>query len=324
MTVTTRLRERYLNEVVLFKIMQKKLLFDLIEDLAGEGNGRIVEVLYNKKDVNEFSISKKMELTVNQVRNILYKLSNFGLVSFTRKKDKRKGWYIYYWTLNTEKSLALIETYLQNKTKELEENLQKRENDRYYTCPSCGIEVSEAVALEQDFVCDECAEIYQLSDNTPFVRDLKSKITRNEKLLLQIKEELGSVRKKIKSKRERVAKKVQKEAEEAKALKKAQNKKMKNDLATSKKKTSSKTSKKVPKKPVTKKTASKKSSVKSKSLSKKPVPKKPLPKRTPSKTSKKAPKKSATKKTTSKKSTKSSAKKVSAVKKPQKKAKKNK
>jgi transcription initiation factor TFIIE subunit alpha len=81
--------------------MQKKFLGDLIEEIAGEGASLIVDILYKKKDVNEFAIAKKMDLTINQLRNILYKLSAQGLVSFIRKKDERKGWYIYYWTLNS-------------------------------------------------------------------------------------------------------------------------------------------------------------------------------------------------------------------------------
>ena len=52
--------------------MQVKLLHDLVEELAGVDTGRIVEILFGKKDVNEFLIAKKMELTINQVRNILY------------------------------------------------------------------------------------------------------------------------------------------------------------------------------------------------------------------------------------------------------------
>ena len=131
--------------------MQDKLLFNLIEEIAGEGNGRIIESLLNKKDVNEFLIAKKMELTVNQVRNILYKLSNFGFVSFNRKKDQKKGWYIYYWTLDNKKSLKLIETHLKNKITLLEEQLKNRETQRYYVCPYCKIEVTEDVALENDF-----------------------------------------------------------------------------------------------------------------------------------------------------------------------------
>ena len=304
MKVTTGRRERYLNGISFFQTMQKKLLFDLIEDLAGEGTGRIVEVLYEKKDVNEFSISKQMDLTVNQVRNILYKLSNYGLVSFIRKKDKRKGWYIYYWTLNTEKSFELIENYLEKKIKELEEDLNKRENDRYYVCPSCGIEVKESTALEQDFVCDECAEIFELADNSPYIRDLKSKITRNDKLLEQIKEELLIVRSKNKAKRDRAAKKAEKEKEAEKESKK---KPTATKKTTVKKVPVKKTAtKKVPvKKTVTKKsTTKKKEPVKKKTTTIKKAPVKKVTKKSPSKTSsntQKGTKKSAAKKPTKKK-----------------------
>ena len=92
--------------------MLKDLLKSLVEELAGDYATPIVDILYNKKDVNEFRIAKKMEMTINQIRNILYKLSAEGLVSFIRKKDDKKGWYIYYWTLETEKCLVKLKKTL--------------------------------------------------------------------------------------------------------------------------------------------------------------------------------------------------------------------
>ena len=65
--------------------MQLKLLKTLAEELVGPDYEKIVDILFNKKDVNEFLIAKKMDLTINQVRNILYKLSADGLVSHIRK-----------------------------------------------------------------------------------------------------------------------------------------------------------------------------------------------------------------------------------------------
>jgi transcription initiation factor TFIIE subunit alpha len=198
--------------------MQVKLLCNLVEELAGEETGYIVEILFNKKDVNEFLIAKKMDLTINQVRNILYKLSNYGLVSFIRKKDNKKGWYIYYWTLNVEKCLALIEKSLEEKIAKFEKTLGSRETDRYYICKPCGIEVKEHEALEHGFSCDECAEIYELSDNTPHLRDTKAKITRTSRELETIKEELVELREKEAKKRARAAKKLQKEIDLKKEL----------------------------------------------------------------------------------------------------------
>jgi len=86
-----------------------KLLKVIIEDLINKQSVEIIDLLAGKKNVNEFSIAKNLDLTINQTRNILYKLSDFGLVSFIRKKDKRKGWYIYFWTLNTHQALSLLD-----------------------------------------------------------------------------------------------------------------------------------------------------------------------------------------------------------------------
>ena len=241
--------------------MQEKLLSDLVEKLAGENSGLIVGILFNKKNVNEFLIAKRMELTINQVRNILYKLSNFGLVSFIRKKDNRKGWYIYYWTLNTEKSLAMIEKSLKDKIDSLEKSLNSRETERFFICKSCGIEVTEEKALEMGFSCEECAEIYELAENTKNIKDLKSKKTKIKNELETIKTELDKVREKLRKKKERANKKEEKELEKEKARKKEERKKAR-----------AKTAKKKPTKKVVKK--AKKKVAKKKKVVKKPVKKK--------------------------------------------------
>src|SRR3989338_11520661 len=77
---------------------QIELLKFIVEGLINKQAVPIMDLLSSKKPVNEFTIAEKLGLTINQTRNIIYKLSDFGLVSFTRKKDKRKGWYIYFWT----------------------------------------------------------------------------------------------------------------------------------------------------------------------------------------------------------------------------------
>jgi len=198
--------------------MQIKLLRDLVEEMAGVNTGRIVDILFRKKDVNEFLIAKKMELTINQVRNILYKLSAENLVSFIRKKDKRKGWYIYYWTLDTEKCLVKLEQSLARKIENLNNTLNSRKTRRFYFCKLCGIEVGEEKALEHGFSCEECAEVYELADNSGPIRDTKAKITRTEKELELICGELKVIREKERKKRARADKKLAKESAEKKAL----------------------------------------------------------------------------------------------------------
>jgi len=183
--------------------MQINILKNLVDEMAGAGTGTIVDILFDKDDVNEFLIAKKMDLTINQVRNILYKLSAEGLVSFTRKKDKKKGWYIYFWTLDKEKCLRKIEGEYIKKLSELKQTLSDRENKRYYNCKGCNIEVGEEKALESDFSCDECTEVYELVDNTNAIRDIKGKITKKENELKEIKSELEMERERLNKKKEK-------------------------------------------------------------------------------------------------------------------------
>ena len=71
-------------------------LKEIIDYSAGKLAENITIILSTKKYVNEFLIAKKIGLTINQTRNILYKLSDSGLVSSIRKKDKKKGWFTYF------------------------------------------------------------------------------------------------------------------------------------------------------------------------------------------------------------------------------------
>ncbi|MDD5191733.1 MAG: hypothetical protein PHH54_03595 [Candidatus Nanoarchaeia archaeon] len=190
--------------------MQLKLLKSIVEILTNKQSAMIVDLLIGKKDVNEFLIAKKLGLTINQTRNILYKLSDFGLVSFIRKKDKRKGWYIYFWTLNITKSLDLLEQKLREELGRHEVQLKSRKEKRYYLCKTCNIEVTEEGALLNDFICSECEEVYQLSDNEEIIKKLERDIFRLNKEIESISEEKAKEEEKIEDKKVKKSKRDEK------------------------------------------------------------------------------------------------------------------
>ncbi|MBR9704834.1 hypothetical protein GOV12_05460 [Candidatus Pacearchaeota archaeon] len=161
--------------------MQIKFLKNIVETLINKPAVPIIDLLSGKENVNEFLIAKKLGLTINQTRNILYKLSDFGLVSFIRKKDKKKGWYIYFWTLNAYQSLSLLEQTLKKEFAELEKELKDRKEKRFYFCNTCSLEVQEEVALVNDFLCSECEEVYELSDNSQIIIDLGQRLSKIKK-----------------------------------------------------------------------------------------------------------------------------------------------
>jgi transcription factor E len=181
--------------------MQINLLKKVVENTAGVDAVRIVDLLFGKKDVNEFLIAKKLNLTINQTRNLLYRLSHLGIINSIRKKDKRKGWYIYFWTFNVLKSLEVLAEGIKAEIGSLNGQLQSKKQKRFYKCKLCGREVNEESALLTDFICSECGEVYDLADNSASLVETAKQIEKLEKELahvqLEIDEEQGKKDKKL-------------------------------------------------------------------------------------------------------------------------------
>ena len=249
--------------------MQVKFLKSVVEHLINKASVPIVDLLVGKKDVNEFLIAKKLELTINQTRNILYKLSDYGLVSFIRKKDKRKGWYIYFWTLNVYQSLSLLEEKLKKEIELAGAQLKSRKDKGYYICKTCSIEVTEDAALINDFTCPECEEVYELNEDPQIIEQLEKEIAKISKEIKLVSEEKEKEGEKVEKKKAKVIKKAEEDKKEKRAAKRKENARIK---AREAKKAGKSVKKKVEKK--TKKKVKKKSKKKVKKVKKKAVKKK--------------------------------------------------
>lgn len=154
--------------------MLEKFLKEYVSIVAGSGTDKIVDVLFKKKNVNEFLIAKKLNLTINQTRNILYKLADSGLVHFMRKKDlKSGGWYTYFWTLDERKCLVNYRASITNEIAIQESVLAARKTKQFYICKNCNIELSDEQALLSDFTCTECGEVYSLKDSVEGIKEIE-------------------------------------------------------------------------------------------------------------------------------------------------------
>ncbi|MBS3088684.1 hypothetical protein J4402_02790 [Candidatus Pacearchaeota archaeon] len=211
-----------------------KILKKIISGVASSEAEKIVDLLYNKKNVNEFLIAKKLGLTINQTRNILYKLADHGLVTFVRKKDKKKGgWYIYFWTLETGKSLVKFLEKTREDIERLKNELKTRQGERFYYCPGCEIEYAEEPALLNNFTCPECGEVLELKQPEQILNSLKNEIQKLEKIQEQLKQEVQTIHskdekvkeKRIKGEEEEKLKERKKKAKIRKKLKAEEEKK---------------------------------------------------------------------------------------------------
>lgn len=257
--------------IIFNKKMLETFLKGVVTIVVGKQAEDIIDMLDGNKYINEFLIAKKLEITINQTRNILYKISDHGLISSIRKKDKRKGWYTYFWKIEVLKSLEFLADIIDKRIEQLKHQIKSRETKEFYICEQCNIEVTAENALLQEFTCNECGKVYTLKDNTRMLRELKKEADKLEEKSKLIQQEIGKEQEKVDKQR---AKEIKKEAVE-KAKKKA--------AAAAKRKATKKKLEKQAGKSVKKK-AVKKKSVKKKPIKKKPVQKKVVKKKSVKKT----------------------------------------
>ncbi|MBI2045784.1 hypothetical protein HYT23_07010 [Candidatus Pacearchaeota archaeon] len=187
--------------------MLNNFLKEIVVMLVGKQAEPIADLLNSNKHVNEFLIAKKLNLTINQTRNILYKIADHGLVSSIRKKDRRKGWYTYFWKLEVLKSLEFLQNMLIKKIEQIKNQIKSREVKQFYICEKCNLEFSEENALLHDFTCPECGGVFSLKDNLGVLKELRKNLVKTDREMHIVSEEINKEKEKNSKKTARVVKK---------------------------------------------------------------------------------------------------------------------
>jgi len=191
--------------------MLNKILEEIIGSIVGRPAEGIVSLLNKPNYVNEFILAKKLGMTINQTRNILYKISDYGLVASVRKKDKKKGWYTYFWKFEIIKCLEFLKDNLLKSRLSIEEEIEKRISKVFYVCEYCGLEYDEDQALLMNFTCDECGRIFTAKDNSKIIRELEKSLSKIDDKLKEVDLEMQKEQDKIGRKRAILLKKEEKE-----------------------------------------------------------------------------------------------------------------
>ncbi|MBU2590109.1 MAG: hypothetical protein KKB39_05105 [Nanoarchaeota archaeon] len=243
--------------------LTNKAIEDVVIMLAGEDITPLVYLLKGKNNFSEFKLAERMNITVNQVRNMLYRLHKHNLVFFTRKKDKKKGWYIYYWTLNMKNIKDARFELKKKQLIEFKNRLDKESSSHFFVCPNKCSRLTMENALEVDFRCQECGSLMGQQDNQKTVENVRKRIVELE---AEIKEEELERAEELQEKL--------KKAERAESRKKAIAKKISDEKKEVRKQLAAKKKKALSKKKVVKKVIAKKKVVKKVATKKKVVKKK--------------------------------------------------
>lgn len=170
------------------------LIEDVVSNVVGEDVLPLVKALKNKVNVSEFKLASSIRREINLTRNMLYRLYDHNLVSFMRKKDKKKGWYIYYWTFNIKRIKYLAEDLKRKRLEKLQERLQREQTTQFFSCKNNCIRLSFDQATDFEYKCPECGELLNQEDNTAKIENIKTEIAELEKALEPAKEKVKTAR----------------------------------------------------------------------------------------------------------------------------------
>src|SRR3989344_3786254 len=157
------------------RLTQKKIE-EIMLSILGEEGLSLVKELSGKQHVSEFELADKLKKDIKIVRKMLYLLYNHNLVSFIRKKDKIKGWYIYYWTLQPE---SIKFSYIKRKKEllgKLQQRLEEESKELFFTCPNRCVRLNFDQAMDFEFHCPECGELLSQENNTERIETLRKKV----------------------------------------------------------------------------------------------------------------------------------------------------
>ncbi|MCX6710020.1 MAG: hypothetical protein NTV63_03665 [Candidatus Woesearchaeota archaeon] len=159
----------------------KKLIETVVTEVAGIEALSVVKILLKKNSVSEYDIADRIHKDINQTRNLLYELHKSNLVYSIRKKDKVKGWYIYYWTFDVERISHLYGKMQEKKIEQLKKMLEREDGKSFFVCINKCMRIDFEQAMSYSFKCPECGSLMDRDDNLKKVIQIKKQIEELEK-----------------------------------------------------------------------------------------------------------------------------------------------
>ncbi len=195
-----------------------KKIEEMLRIILGEEGLPLVRELTGKENVSEFDLATKTKQDIKIIRKMLYVLYNHNLVGFTRKKDKQKGWYIYYWTLLPENIRFIFYKTKRDLLQHLKGQLEEEEREIFFVCPNSCVRLNFDQATDFEFRCPECGELIS-QDEERKIEKLKKRIKELEQEISELSEKRKIKRKIVKEGRKTKKVRIQKGKKQKKSKK---------------------------------------------------------------------------------------------------------
>ncbi|MEM0027261.1 MAG: hypothetical protein QXT53_04020 [Ignisphaera sp.] len=157
-------------------------MLKIVEQMYGANGRKILEILLNSpngKTIEE--LAQETSIRINDVRRLLYEMSQDGFVAYIRSQRGESHWYNYRWYSNH----SMLRTSFVRRLKEVIRVLQERLNfemsNTFYICPNDQSVYTFEEAFENNFQCIQCGSDLIEFDNKSIVSYLNGIIEKLKK-----------------------------------------------------------------------------------------------------------------------------------------------
>jgi len=147
---------------------------------------KIIEVIANNNEISEKSIKKAIKLKENEIRKVLYKLEELGIVVPVGAITLKNGKLDFKWKVKITDIEDIYRIIVNREIYSIDREIEEMPDVIYY-CTDCGISYNIDDAYENNFHCKECGSILIEKENYK-----KFELIETKKKLLELIENIGA------------------------------------------------------------------------------------------------------------------------------------
>jgi len=155
---------------------------------------KVIEVLANNDEISEKSIKKTIKVKENEIRKVLYKLEELGIVAPIGAITLKDGKLDFKWKVKISDMEEIYKIIINKEIASIDKELENMPDIIYY-CTECGASYDIDEAYESNFHCKECGSILIEKENYK-----KQQLIEIKNKLIELLDNIKSVKKKEKVK----------------------------------------------------------------------------------------------------------------------------
>jgi len=168
----------------LLVIVDEEAMLSMVELVGGEVAAKAVRVLMKKPSLGDDELSQILAIDVKELRKILHRLNDLGLVSYDVYRDKDTGHRIFKWRIQRDQVIGFARTQMRKVYERLKVRLEYEQTHQMYWCGTEGCrKYAFEEAMDVLFRCPDCKKPLTLYDNTQLIEALQRKMAELEKNL---------------------------------------------------------------------------------------------------------------------------------------------